>query len=255
MAKCDVKRYTFLKIKYLIILCAGIGLVIVIAGLVYLAFTRGWYVPNAQSASSYKVKGVDVSSYQGDIDWQQLATNKIDFAYIKATEGSSFVDPKFQENWQKASTTNLRIGAYHFFSFESSGQSQAENFIRTVPKSNFSLPPVVDVEFYRGLDTELPAVSEVRSQLASFIRLVENYYGKKVIIYALYDSYAMYIQDNFLHNDIWIRDTLFNPNIDQSHHWLFWQYTAKGKLTGYQGQEEFIDLNVFSGSEKEFMNL
>ena len=53
---------------------------------------------NNPSRQTYPVRGVDVSVYQGDIDWQILADQNIDFAFIKATEGSSFVDPNFSYN-------------------------------------------------------------------------------------------------------------------------------------------------------------
>ena len=78
--------------------------------------------------------GVDVSAFQGKIDWHILAGESISFAFIKATEGSGYVDDNFEDNWRKASQTDLKIGAYHFFSYDSSGLTQAENFIQTVPK-------------------------------------------------------------------------------------------------------------------------
>lgn len=83
-------------------------------------------------AGGYEVHGVDVSHYQGDIDWTVLQSQNIDFAYIKATEGSSSVDEKFVENWEEAEQTFLKVGAYHFFSFDSEGKTQAQNYIQTV---------------------------------------------------------------------------------------------------------------------------
>ena len=76
--------------------------------------------------------GIDVSAYQGEIDWQILSKNNIFFAYIKATEGSSFVDKNFAYNFSEAQKTDLHVGAYHFFSYDSSGEIQAQNFIENV---------------------------------------------------------------------------------------------------------------------------
>lgn len=107
-------------------------------------------------ADRYDVQGVDVSHYQGDIDWQILQRNQIDFAYIKATEGSSHIDEKFEVNWQEASKTNVTIGAYHFFSFDSPGKEQAEWFIDSIGDLSGKLPPVVDIEYYGNKEANPP---------------------------------------------------------------------------------------------------
>ena len=94
------------------------------------------------------VHGVDVSHYQGEIDWPVLAGQNIQFAFVKATEGSIYTDETFEANWAGAQAAGLRVGAYHFFSYDSDGLSQAENYIATVPVLPGALPPVIDVEFY-----------------------------------------------------------------------------------------------------------
>lgn len=77
---------------------------------------------------------MDVSSWQGEIDWPTLAGQGLSFAFIKATEGSGFTDPRFSYNWEQARKTALRVGAYHFFSYDSPGETQADNFIAAVPR-------------------------------------------------------------------------------------------------------------------------
>lgn len=72
-----------------------------------------------------------------------LSKQDIQFAFIKATEGSSFQDPLFKQNWEQANRKNMRIGAYHFFSYDSKGSTQAANFIKTVSLKNNDLPPVM----------------------------------------------------------------------------------------------------------------
>lgn len=90
--------------------------------------------PNSFFANNYSVQGIDVSNYQGDIDWMQVETNNsIKFAYLKATEGKNYQDKYFQENWNGISRTRLYKGAYHYFTIGSSGKDQAMNFINTVP--------------------------------------------------------------------------------------------------------------------------
>lgn len=72
--------------------------------------------------------GVDVSTYQGDVDWPALRAQGVDFAFIKATEGSSLQDRQFSANWENAQAAGVRVGAYHFFSYDSPGETQADQF-------------------------------------------------------------------------------------------------------------------------------
>ena len=77
----------------------------------------------------YEVQGVDVSRYQGIINWQQVASDNIQFAYIKATEGEIMQDSNFCMNWAGVSKTNIARGAYHFFHPKLSALLQAQNFL------------------------------------------------------------------------------------------------------------------------------
>lgn len=169
-------------------------LISVISVVVYLVF-QGIFIPNQISADKYEIKGVDVASYQGDIDWRELEKQNMKFAFIKATEGSSFVDEYFSKNWRNANKTDMRIGAYHFFSFNSKGETQAEQFIRTVPKYKQALPPVIDVEFYANKKDNPPKREDVTKELAVMIEMLEKHYDKKVILYATQEAYDLYIKD------------------------------------------------------------
>ena len=138
---------------------------------------------NTLFAKNFPVRGVDVSHYQGDIDWEVLQMQNIDFAYIKATEGSSHVDEKFTENWKNASQTALSIGAYHFFSFDSEGETQAENFIRTVGTLDGKLIPVIDVEYYGDKFKNPPEKEKVVSELKEMCTCLEQEYSVKPMLY------------------------------------------------------------------------
>ncbi|WP_245613750.1 glycoside hydrolase family 25 protein [Alkalihalobacterium bogoriense] len=223
----------------------------VIALLVFLWY-EGIIIPNASRANEYPVKGVDVSAYQGDIDWDHLQRQGLSFAFIKATEGSSFVDRYFKKNWEYANNTPLRMGAYHFFSYDSGGDTQAENFIKTVPIDESALPPVIDVEFYGDKEKNLPDRADVVRELTVMIDLLEEHYGKRVILYTTNKAYDLFIKDEFQQCDIWIRDVFQPPSLPDNREWTFWQYTDREKLEGYNGEEKFIDVNVFSGSKQEF---
>lgn len=226
------------------------SLLIVIMAMVLLY--KGILQCNYLSAKKYPVRGIDVSAYQGNINWDTLAMQNIQFAYIKATEGSGFVDKRFQKNYTDARKQNIRVGAYHFFSFDSPGETQAINYEESVPCEERMLPPVVDVEFYGAKEKNPPQKESLQKELDCLLKHLEQHYGKKPVIYTTNKMYKIYIKDKYKDYDIWIRSVYCNPRYLGQKNWTFWQYSNRGRLAGYDGEEEFIDLNVFCGSVEEF---
>lgn len=216
------------------------------------AMTVTMIIVHFTAPQGYFVKGVDVSAYQGEIDWNTLSDG-LSFAFIKATEGSGYTDPRFEYNLSEALKTDLLVGAYHFFSYDSSGAAQARHFIETVPKIKGMLPPVIDVEFYGDYTLDPPEKEKVLSELSDMITALEEYYGVKPIIYATRRSYTMFIKDE-TSCPIWLRDIIFKPALSEDT-LLFWQYTDKARLDGYDGEEKHIDMNVFFGDLEELKNL
>jgi len=215
---------------------------------------NGIILLNNPSAERYPVRGVDVSSYQGEIDWNVLASQNISFAFIKATEGSTFVDEYFEYNYMQAQEAGLRVGAYHYFSYDSTGKSQADHFIANVEKCENMLPPVIDIELYGSKENNPPAQSAVREQLDALIYTLETYYGMNPIIYATEETYALYIAGAYADYDIWIRNVITMPTLSDNREWRFWQYTNRMRLDGYKGNEKYIDMNVFAGTAADFRN-
>ena len=207
------------------------------------------------NASRYKVKGVDVSHHQGLINWSTLKNQDISFAFIKATEGSTYVDEYFERNFTEAKNNHIIVGAYHFFSFESDSVTQAENFYRTVKSQEGMLPPVVDIELYGKFRNNPPAKDMVISNLQIFLDELEEKYSVQPMIYATMKSYNLYIKDNFDDYNLWIRNIYYSPNIDLNSLWTFWQYTDHAILKGYEGNEKYIDLNVYHGTLDELKTL
>lgn len=205
---------------------------------------------NNPNLNQYPIIGVDVSNHQGEIDWDVLADQGIGFAFIKSTEGSTYVDKHFYDNWENAYRTGLRIGAYHFFSFDSPGKTQAELFCSTVKQVDNMLPPVVDVEYYGKYQSKKDLdIPKIKKELRVLVDILEEHYGMKPIIYCglLYDSV---IKEDFKDCDLWYAQVympLFNKkDVD------FWQYSNNHILQGYSGAEKFIDMNMFMGSKEEF---
>ena len=227
-------------------------LLFVIFTSVFLLVWNGVILLNGAAAERYEIRGVDVSSYQGEIDWDVLSSQNISFVFIKATEGSSFVDKNFDANFSGAQKTELAVGAYHFFSYDSSGQTQAENFIKTVTPFDGMLPPVIDLEFYGEKETNPPDRASVEQQLKTMLAVLETHYGQKPILYATEKSYELYLSNDYREYDIWIRNVITNPKMSDGRAWMFWQYSNRGRINGYNGEEEYIDLNVFNGSAEEY---
>ena len=201
---------------------------------------------NEWSLGPSSVRGVDISEYQANVDMSKLKEQGIQFAYIKATEGSTHVDARFSANWQNAKEAELPAGAYHFFNFESSGASQADNFINTVGESlDGRLIPAVDVEIYGDKEYVIPDKDSLKRELKEMLSRLEEQYHTKPIIYAQKDFYDSYLAD-FSDYPRWIRDVYMPAKWKNGDDWLIWQYNDRGRLDGYWGGEKYIDLDVIN---------
>ncbi len=209
-------------------------------------FINKWFVDEKNSTI-----GVDVSSYQVSVDMKKLKEQNIIFIYIKATEGSKTKDNKFDENWKNAKEAELLSGAYHFFSYDSEGRTQAENFIKTVGEDlKGRLVPAVDVEYYGDKEQNPPNKEDVVRELKVFLEMIEKEYGKKPLIYTRSDIYYKYLKGEFDEYKKWI-SSLYTPiSWNYKDDWYIWQYLNRGELDGYIGGEKYIDLNVFNKDKK-----
>ena len=232
----------------LLLLALGLGLLGI--ALFHLLRWRGLILlPQEADPRQWEVFGVDVSVYQGEVDWPALAAQGVDFAFIKATEGSSLQDVRFRENWAGAQAAGVRTGAYHFFSYDSPGETQADNFIDAVPADPGALPPVVDIEFYGDNLEDPPDKAHVHAILDPLLERLEAHYGTKPILYVTYRSYDLYLREGYEDYPLWVSSPMVAP---LGKDWSFWQYSHSARLEGYQGAEQRIDLNVFRGSAEEF---
>lgn len=224
------------------------GAIFFIAVTLVLFFEEGYIRFNYPSAKDYPVRGIDISHHQDSVDWGILSRSRIDFAFIKATEGATHKDTRFQYYWKKADELGIARGAYHFFTFCKTGREQALNFMDTVPKEDGLLPPVIDLE-YSGNCSARPGKEKVLREILEFSDLVTAKYGKRPIIYATNDSYRDFLSGELPGYRIWIRNIYSSPGLPDGRKWSFWQYTNRGKLWGIDG---FVDFNVFNGGWEEF---
>lgn len=223
-------------------------LAIFIAG----ALALSWAVyPFVETAAFYfDVRGVDVSHHQGAIDWERLKEDGVEFAYIKASEGETFNDPRFSRNWFAAEQAGILRGAYHFFSPCRTGKAQAENFMRIVPPDANALPAAVDAEQMQPC-SDRPTLPDIAAEIAVFLDTVEEAFGKRPIIYTTREFHDAHLAGKFEGERFWIRSLLIFPRIREDS-WIFWQYHNRGRRAGVDGP---VDLNAYRGSPVELKAL
>jgi lysozyme len=211
----------------------------------------GWLRPSRSVAARFPVHGIDVSHHQGPIDWQAVGRDGVAFAYVKASEGADWVDPRFRENWQEAGRAGIPRGAYHFFTFCTPGLPQAENFLAVLRAAGGELPPAADVEF-TGNCTRWESIEWIRRELAAFLAHVEAGIGRRPILYLTRSSHARIVEGHFPDHGLWVRHVLLVPSQRRYGRWLFWQFAHDGRIAGI-GKP--VDLNVFHGTPAEFQQL
>ncbi|MEI5677944.1 MULTISPECIES: glycoside hydrolase family 25 protein [unclassified Mesorhizobium] len=200
----------------------------------------------------HAVHGTDVSKYQTSIDWQKARSSGISFAFIKATEGGDRVDDYFEEHWRNTRAAGMPRSAYHFYYFCRPAAEQAAWFIRNVPRDRSALPPVLDMEWNPQSPTckLRPPAATVRSEMKTFLEIIEKHYGKKPIIYTSIDFFDDNQLAGFLGYPYWLRSVAGHPAERYgSHPFTFWQYTGTGVVPGIKGN---ADINVFNGSEAQW---
>tara|TARA_B110000285_G_scaffold41882_1_gene46137 strand:+ start:2863 stop:3591 length:729 start_codon:yes stop_codon:yes gene_type:complete len=192
---------------------------------------------------SFKSHGIDISRYQGEIDWSTFfdeANAKISFVYCKATEGVSLVDAKYASNRSKLREYNKAFGVYHFFRPKLDAESQAKHFLSNYTPRGNELPPVLDVETKSVSDTKLMSGMKV------WLELVEKKTGKRPVIYTSYHFYNTKFKNHFKNYQFWIANYSLRSERMTDDRIIHWQYSDRGGIPGIKGP---VDLNF---SKQEF---
>ena len=191
------------------------------------------------------VNGVDVSHYQGTIDWNAAHGAGTAFAFMKATEGTAFVDPQFATNWSGAGAAGVVRGAYHFFHPATDAVMQADFFVRTAGMTqNGDLPLTIDLEVTDGLSG-----AQVAQGALAFLARVMSTTGRTPIVYtsASFMS-SLSGTSGFSSYTLWVANwqvscpTVPSPTWTD---WTFWQNSDSGSVAGISGA---VDTNVFNGA-------
>lgn len=190
-----------------------------------------------------KTIGIDVSEYQGKIDWSAIGTLEehypLRFVFIRATVGNDRLDKRFKKNWQGAKSNKLIRGAYHYYRPNENSFEQATLFIKTVTLKPGDLPPVLDIE-------QLPknqSVERLKIGLKRWLTKVEAHYKVKPIIYTGEKYYDDFLKEEFSEYLFWIANyNFYRERMEDD--WLFWQFTEKASVSGIEGN---VDVNIYNG--------
>ena len=207
---------------------------------------------NIQVITNHKenVFGIDVSEYQGEIDWieaDSIENVKIGFVFVRATCGVDKVDFNFIENWKQVRKQKIIRGAYHYYRPNENSIAQAKFFVKTVKLQQGDLPPVLDIE-------QLPenqSIDSLKVGLHRWLDYVNAHYKVKPIIYTGESYYKDFLKDEFSDYTFWVANYNFWVESCKDD-WLFWQFSEKGVVNGIN---ENVDVNMLNGSQKMLRSL
>lgn len=198
------------------------------------------------------ILGIDVSEYQGRIDFAglqlQIQTKRIEFVVIRATMGKDGVDARFKRNWDGFRPLPVRRGAYHYYRPNENSTQQAQNFIKRAKLKPGDMIPVLDIEKHSTIQSK----DKLREGLKNWLNIVEEHYGVKPMIYTGDSFFWEVLHDHgFDEYPIWVAN--YNPILEpETQDWIIWQFSEKGSLPGIR---EKIDLNVLLGGEEGLESL
>ena len=188
------------------------------------------------------VYGIDVSHHQGDINWKHVKhwnNHKVEFVYIKATEGATYLDKKYKRNFIEAKREGLKVGSYHYFRTTSTPHEQFINFIKHVDHQQQDLIPMIDLEENKSWSTD-----KYNKNLKVFLALVEEKYNRKPILYSTQRFYNTYLKNRYL-SYYWNigRYSSKQPYLLDENKWSMWQFSDTETVEGISKQ---VDVNMLS---------
>jgi GH25 family lysozyme M1 (1,4-beta-N-acetylmuramidase) len=207
---------------------------------------------------AYRIRGVDLSRFNDNVDFGLLRQNDIRFAYLRATQGAGQTDRTFNSYREQAAKAGILTGAYHVFSFCEPVAAQMANLKKVIPVDANALPIAIDIEWYGSPalpgEASCKAVSDIRAKLRDFATQIRSYSGKTPILYAGTQAIRELLDDSFNQYSIWIASysaSVANKVLPSksSNPWTLWQFTDQAQIPGIKGK---FDLNAFFGNEVQF---
>lgn len=204
--------------------------------------------PTTVCGSGPTLKGVDVSYYQGAIDWPAVKADGVEFAFVRVSDGTGFEDPRFEPNWAGARANGIVRGAYQYFRPNQDPIAQADLLLEHLGTPDpDDLPPVIDVENTGNL-----APDQIEANVRVWIDRVAAATAKQPIIYTgLYFWRDEVGSPDLTSSPLWHAQytSAACPSIAPPWtEWAFWQFTSSGKVAGIAGN---VDLNRFNGTREQ----
>jgi lysozyme len=192
--------------------------------------------------------GIDVSHYQGAVDWPAVAASGVRFAFVKATDGVEDIDPRFAHNWASAKDAGILRGAYHFFRPCRDARRQAAHFLSVVAMDDMALPPALDVEVTDGLSP--PAL---QAGIRTWLENVQAAVGCAPIVYTDPSFWRDNVAADFSAYHLWLACYAAHPEVPAAWPaWTFWQHTDAGSMNSIPGH---VDLNYCALSYEDLRKL
>lgn len=197
----------------------------------------------AFSPSSKKLyNGIDVSEWQGDINYSQVADDDIKIVYIKASEGNNYVDPYFKDNYTNAKANGLKVGFYHFLTAQNTSDaiSEANFFVSVIKDLSSDCRLAMDFEVFDGLSkTEINDISKV------FLEEVKRLTNKDVVIYSnAYNAANTFSKELASEYPIWVANYFVSePENGNWNTWIGFQYSNQRLISGING---YVDKDYFT---------
>lgn len=178
--------------------------------------------------------GIDVSEWQGDIDFRKVKEYGIEIVYIRAGQGFGYEDSKFQRNYTEAKKYNLKVGVYHYVTArnEDEAKSQAKFFVSLLSRKQIDCKLAMDYEYFPGLSR-----AEINKVAIAFLKEVENLSGKQTIVYSDANNANNTFVGEVRNYPLWIAQ--YGVSEPQNNGgWKSWegfQYTSRGRVSGIDG--------------------
>ncbi|MDE6160318.1 MAG: hypothetical protein K2F77_01525 [Muribaculaceae bacterium] len=192
----------------------------------------------------YPMRGIDISGHNGFVDFRRVAADSVSFVYLKSSEGDTYRDATFDDNYFRARQAGLAVGAYHYFRFDCEGWRQGANMLRSIAGKPLNMPLAIDVEEW-GNTSDVPTGLIVMQLHGMIDYLRAN--GHRVMLYTNKGGHRRFVRGHFDNVPLWVC-SFTDPPISRAD-WTIWQHSHTGRVDGVPGH---VDLNTFCGDSADF---
>ena len=208
--------------------------------LMFISFNYAFALSPSSNVIYY---GIDVSQWQNDIQWNQVREDGIEIVYIKASEGTGYVDPYFRRNYEGAKNNNLNVGFYHYLTArnEQDAVLEAEHFTNVIAGTLPECKLAMDFESFGNLN-----INQINDIAVIFLKKVQEITGREMVIYSdTYNAKNVFSYEIAKEYPLWVAEygVEFPQDNEKWNSWIGFQYTDTGRINGIQA---YVDKNKFT---------